>query len=151
MQIVLYYNSSEKIALDKELEEINTIQGRILENTSIINPSILIDSDTTILSANYLYIPDFNRFYFITDITNVSNNKWKVSAHIDVLHTYAQGIRENTAIIERQENEYNLYLDDSMYRAYQNEDIQYKKLSGVMPSMKFILLVNGGGAGLSIT
>ena len=148
MEIILYYNDSEKIKLDKELTQIGTIEGRLFQNTSITKPNIMFDLDTTIFSANYLYIPQFNRYYFITDVVNVSANKWQIQARVDVLTSFKSAIRENTAIIERQENEYNLYLDDKYYRAYQNEDVQYKKFSGSLPSDKYILVVNGGGMGI---
>lgn len=148
MEIILYYNDSEKIKLDKELRQIGTIEGRLFQNTSITKPSIMFDLDTTVFSANYLYIPQFNRYYFITDVVNVSANKWQIQARVDVLTSFKSTIRENTAIIERQENEYNLYLDDKYYRAYQNEDVQYKKFSGSLPSDKYILVVNGGGMGI---
>lgn len=148
MEIILYYNDSEKIKLDKELTQIGTIEGRLFQNTSITKPSIMFDLDTTVFSANYLYIPQFNRYYFITDVVNVSANKWQIQARVDVLTSFKSAIRENTAIIERQENEYNLYLDDKYYRAYQNEDVQYKKFSGSLPSDKYILVVNGGGMGI---
>ena len=108
----------------------------------------MFDLDTSVFSANYLYIPQFNRYYFITDVVNVSANKWQIQARVDVLTSFKSAIRENTAIIERQENEYNLYLDDKYYRAYQNEDVQYKKFSGSLPSDKYILVVNGGGMGI---
>lgn len=148
MEIILYYNNSEKIKLDKELTQIGTIEGRLFQNTSITKPSIMFDLDTAVFSANYLYIPQFNRYYFITDVVNVSANKWQIQARVDVLTSFKSAIRENTAIIERQENEYNLYLDDKYYRAYQNEDVQYKKFSGSLPSDKYILVVNGGGMGI---
>lgn len=148
MEIILYYNNSEKIKLDKELTQIGTIEGRLFQNTSITKPSIMFDLDTAVFSANYLYIPQFNRYYFITDVINVSANKWQIQGRVDVLTSFKSAIRENTAIIERQENEYNLYLDDKYYRGYQNEDVQYKKFSGSLPSDKYILVVNGGGMGI---
>ena len=148
MEIILYYNDSEKIKLDKELTQIATIEGRLFQDTSITKPSIMFDLDTAVFSANYLYIPQFNRYYFISDVVNVSANKWQIQARVDVLTSFKSAIRQNTAIIERQENEYNLYLDDKYYRAYQNEDVQYKKFSGSLPSDKYILVVNGGGMGI---
>lgn len=148
MEIILYYNDSEKIKLDKELTQIGSIEGRLFQNTSITKPSIMFNLDSTVFSANYLYIPQFNRYYFITDVVNVSANKWQIQARVDVLTSFKSAIRENAAIIERQENEYNLYLDDKYYRAYQNEDVQYKKFSGSLPSDKYILVVNGGGMGI---
>ena len=148
MEIILYYNNSEKIKLDKDLTQIGSIEGRLFQDTSITKPSIMFDLDTAVFSANYLYIPQFNRYYFITDVVNISANKWQIQARVDVLTSFKSAIRQNTAIIERQENEYNLYLDDKYYRAYQNEDVQYKKFSASLPGDKYILVVNGGGMGI---
>ena len=55
-------------------------------------------------------IPVFNRKYFITDIQSIGSDRWEVSAHVDVLDTYASAIKSNSAVIRRQENVYNLYL-----------------------------------------
>ena len=101
MTLELYSNSSEYAALDKELELQITLSGILREESSIIDPSILVeDLDDYITDINYAYIPEFGRYYFITNIESVRNHLWRLSLHVDVLHTYADGIRANSGIID---------------------------------------------------
>lgn len=61
--------------------------------TSIMTPDILINLDnmTNIPDFNYAYIPQFNRYYHITDITSMGHI-WSLSMICDVLATYRTDI-----------------------------------------------------------
>ena len=114
----LYKTLSERSALTKIFESgtIN-LEGTLLNNTSIINPSIRIHRAADDISQyNYMYIPDFHRKYFINDITALNADTCIVQAHVDVLGTYENFIRPLDAVIARQENKYNLYLDDNLFK-----------------------------------
>lgn len=110
-EIIFYNMKSEKNKIGKTKEELFTLQGVLREETSIINPSITIETDIVPI-ANYIYIPIFNRYYFITDITSIRNKLWKIECHVDVLDSYEAQIKSLNGIISRQENLYNLYLKD---------------------------------------
>ena len=66
--------------------------GVFKEETDILNPTILIETDTFITS-NYAYIQSYNRYYFITDITCVRKNLYRLSLKVDVLKTWYRDIR----------------------------------------------------------
>ena len=144
MTLELYSNSSEYAALDKELELQITLSGILREESSIIDPSILVeDLDDYITDINYAYIPEFGHYYFITNIESVRNHLWRLSLHVDVLHTYADGIRANSGIIERNENLYDLQLNDGLFKTRQNPRIaQYPFPSG-FNTWNFVLAVAG--------
>lgn len=144
MTIVLYQNTSEFNTVDKTLSELVTLSGTLREQSSIIDPVINIsDIDNYIGSANYAYIPEFNRYYFIMNIDSVRENLWRISFHVDVLHTYREQIRGNSAIIERNENEYDLKLNDGLFQTQQNPRIaQYPFPSG-FNTWNFVLAVAG--------
>lgn len=144
MTLELYSNSSEYAALDKDLELQLTLSGILREESSIIDPSILVeDLDDYITDINYAYIPEFGRYYFITNIESVRNHLWRLSLHVDVLHTYADGIRANSGIIERNENLYDLQLNDGLFKTRQNPRIaQYPFPSG-FNTWNFVLAVAG--------
>ena len=56
-QVVIQRNESETIKIDKTLVTIATLTGNLKEETSIIDPTILVDADlATLKSANYLTI-----------------------------------------------------------------------------------------------
>lgn len=144
MNIVLYTNASEINAVDKKLTELTTLTGTLREQSSIIDPVITISGiDSYVGQMNYAYIPDFNRYYFITNVESVRNNLWKVSFHVDVLFTYRDAIRENSAIIERNENEYDLKLNDGLFRTQQNPRIKQFPFPKGFDHWNFVLAVAG--------
>lgn len=119
MNIILYRNTSPPNYLDKSLISVDTLDGNLREPTSIIDPTIVIERSTP-TGFNYVEIPAFNRYYFVTGISSISNNLVAVSCHVDVLMTYKSEIRSCPAVIRRQENAFNLYLDDGIFKSYQN-------------------------------
>ena len=112
MTVTLYKNLSEHNVVDKTLQQLTSLTGTLREGSSVTNPTIKIESDATIQNVNYIYINEFSRFYFVGDILNIRNNLWELSCHVDVLSTYKMQLRLLSAVIARQENNYNLYLED---------------------------------------
>ena len=53
---------------------------------------------------NYAYIPDFRRYYFITNWVYNGDNTWTASCEVDVLATYADNIRHSPCYVERAED-----------------------------------------------
>lgn len=145
MDITLQINNSEKNRLDKSITDIVTLSGTLREQTSIINPVIVIEGDlSSFVNCNYMTISAFNRSYFINNITSINNNLFEISAHVDVLSTYKSQIRENSAIIARQEKKWNLYLNDGVFKTYQNPYIVTKAFPSGFTEQHFIFSVAGG-------
>lgn len=90
-----------------------------------------------------MQIPQFNRSYFIEDCVLI-NGLWEVTGHVDVLETYKAQILNNDAVIKRQQNKYNLYLDDPDFRVYNNESIQTLQFpsNNFMKSLQYILVTD---------
>ena len=142
--ITLQVNNSEKERLDKNITDIATISGTLREKTSLIDPVIVIEGDlSNYVNCNYMTISAFNRSYFINNITSVSNNLFEISAHVDVLTTYKTQIRTNDAIIARQEKKWNLYLNDGVFKTYQNPYIVTKAFPSGFTSQHFVFSVAG--------
>ena len=76
MKVILYYNKSEEMRVDKELDELLVINGTLRDECSIETPVILIETTPEIMSTcNYMYIEEFNRYYFVKkDIVRNENN-----------------------------------------------------------------------------
>lgn len=145
MDITLQINNSEKNRLDKNITDIITLSGTLRDQTSIINPVIVIEGDlSSFVNCNYMTISAFNRSYFINNITSINNNLFEISAHVDVLSTYKTQIRENSAIIARQEKKWNLYLNDGVFKTYQNPYIVTKAFPSGFTEQHFIFSVAGG-------
>ena len=144
--IYLYRNNSENNKVDKDLTLVATYEGELRAETSIIDPTILIECDMSdVALANYMYIPDFERYYYITNITSVRTSLVQFEAHCDVLMSFKDYILDNVAIIKRQQSDWNLYLDDNKM-AFQDPPIfTVKKFPQGFSGFTYILYVTGGG------
>lgn len=145
MTIEFYVNQSEKNRLDKTLVSAFNLNGELKEDCSIIDPVIKIAADvSTMASVNYLYIASFGRYYFINNVISINNDICEVHAHVDVLSTYKDEIRAQRAIVSRQEKKWNLYLNDGVFKTYQNPYIITKAFSSGFTSQHFVLSIAGG-------
>ena len=145
MTIDFYKNHSEKNRLDKVLTSVTSMTGELKEDCSIIDPIIKIVGNVgTFAAVNYMYIPEFGRYYFINNVISVNNDICEVHAHVDVLSTYKDQIRAQNAIVSRQERKWNLYLNDGVFKTYQNPYIITKAFSSGFTSQHFVLTVAGG-------
>lgn len=142
----LYNMTSPKNKIGKTMTQVGSDYGIALkEPCSVLKPVIRLRTTDTVYTANYLYIDTFSRYYFIDDIVSLHNGEWEISAHVDVLETYASAIKANTAVLKRQQNKYNLYLDDPEFKVYQPSRIQTLKFSGTQfdKTLTYCLVVNG--------
>ena len=148
MMIHIQQTTSEKNKIGKSISTLYTASGALREGTSIINPVIMISGANvpTLKNANYMHIPDFNRYYFITDIKSVRNGLIEISGHVDVLQTYASQIRNNTAIVKRNANSWNLYIEDGLFKTYANPHIFTKEFPSGFKDPSYVLFVAGGKA-----
>ena len=66
------------------------------ETTSLLNPSLTLQLSS---KPDYNYFKFDNRYYWITDITSLNNNRWLISGNIDVLATYKGHIQATSAFV----------------------------------------------------
>lgn len=145
INLVLQQNASEEIVVDKTLTDISTEQAILKRDTNIINPTFLLRLNE-LPDFNYISCTEMGRSYFVRNITSASG-MWEISCECDVLSTYKYQIRANSAIIRRQENEWNLFYNDGSFRTYQNPHIITKSFpSGFDPSTPTFVLAVAGGA-----
>lgn len=143
--ITLYVNTSENNRLEKSISRLTTFSGDLRSECSIIDPIITFEENLSqFVGANYLYIPSFQRYYFIRNIRSIRSNLVEVTAHVDVLMSFASAIKANRAIIKRNANKWNLYLNDGSLKCYQNPMILTKAFPGGFTTQEFVLAVAGG-------
>lgn len=96
----------------------NQFNGQIKSDCSIHNPVITFDlfaiADNDIAKFNYAYIPEFHRYYWITDIS-WSRGYWDISMSIDVLASYRAAIGNATLYVLRAASDYNGNIIDNLY------------------------------------
>lgn len=143
-QIIVMTTKDPKNQVKKTTQTLATLNGMFRNETSIINPTVLVEGDiSAIAAANYLYIPTFKRYYYITDLRSIRSSLYEISAHVDVLMSHQQGILSNSAIIKRQQNKWNLYLNDGSFTSYQNPMVLTKNFPQGFTGGSFVLAVAG--------
>lgn len=143
--IVLQKNNSPLNKMGKNVSTIVSLSGTIKDESQILKPEILIETTAAnIKSANYLTISEFGRKYYIEEIESIRNNLWLIRAHVDVLDTYQDAIKSNTAVILRQENNFNLLLNDGVFKCQQNPQIVHREFPSGLGAFNYILITSGG-------
>lgn len=119
MTIELFINNSDTNVVSKVLTSYGEVSGTMRHGTSILDPDFDLAVDpndqTDFTWINYIRVKEWNRYYYVNNIVSVVNGMWRYSCHVDVLMTFKTAILQQNAIIARQENVYNLYLDDNKF------------------------------------
>lgn len=124
MNITLGKCSDDPRVIDKKMSSLASYSGSLKNDCSIMRPTVRITgSISAVAGANYMYIPDFQRYYYITDIVSVANNVFEVSGRVDVLKSNAADIKGSNGIACRSATNYDLFLDDGNFKLHANPKI----------------------------
>lgn len=145
MKIILYYNSSENNVIGKTLSNVTELDGNLRDSSDITNPVILITSDTK-PNANYAYIDNFNRFYFISEITAYRSNSFILKLKVDVLESYKEQIKKLKVVLSETENTgKSMYLNSDIWiRNVKDKTDIITFPNGLSENGEFILITAGG-------
>ena len=143
IHITLYNNKSDNIVVSKNIVSIKSISGTFFEPCDVQNAKIIVKYDTAIFKANYFYISDFSRYYYVTNVTILDGRQVEITGHCDVLMSF--DVKKITGVVARQENNWNMYYSDSTVRQYAYTRTQIKKFPTKLPtSNQYIMTVAGG-------
>lgn len=148
MNIVLYLNASEPNVVAKVITVVATLTGSLREPSSVTNPVIRIEMGNPV-EANYVHIPDFNRYYYIDDIVSLRTNLWELHLKVDVLMSFASSIKNSLAVVEETSLEgderVNSYVsNDSFARLVKDKTDIIQFPDGFNEQPYFILITAGG-------
>lgn len=124
MQITLYrFDKRPNSTLQPDSNTVSTsLECKLLDLTSVVNPTVILqntDPNIAYQSFTYAYIPSFNRYYFITNITS-SRNLWVITMSVDVLASYRHDIRNSSQYVLRSSIQYNTYEIDRLCHSIAN-------------------------------
>lgn len=86
----------------------------LIDETSLMDPVFKLDIGSNPIGKNYAYVPDFDRYYFITDITS-SQNFWYITCTCDVMASFKTQIGAETHYVVRAASEFDGYISDTFY------------------------------------
>lgn len=125
------------------------INGTLKERVTVQDPTITVERKTKSIKYNYAYIPEFNRYYFITACTINSAKTVEYKMHCDVLSSFALAYASSKILVERSSNvasnsEKNFLNDGLRDVSCKREKRTIDFPLGFTPNGKFILMTNGG-------
>lgn len=138
LTVTLYKNKSDKRVLSKTITDGISIDNVLLldGNDSVLTPKLII-SGVNVSDYNYVYIPDFNRYYYIKSIDIVDNRRFSINCEVDVLMSFAADIKKLTVVSGKAASNYNKLLPDSLPISAKR-NIIVKNLSGGEINSEFI-------------
>lgn len=139
-EIQCFWNKSDNNVVNKALTQVVQLTGTLRNEAEVVDPVILLEVDDP-NKFNYIYIPSFKRYYYVTDRTSVRNNIVEVSAHCDVLMTYKAQFLALPAVISRNSRDYNVYLPDDQFSALAYERVQVRKFPNSLSADKSLIFI----------
>lgn len=145
--IILKRSLSPTNKLDKSFDStVFNANVALKDDTDVFKPTFVLESADELWNFNYVDGSQFSgRQYFITDVRSIGYLLYEIDCKTDVLSTWATQIRNNEAVIKRQEKMFNLYLDDPDFHVYNFERIKTVKFpaNGFIKNLEYILVTNG--------
>ena len=94
MKITFYKNISSDNTINKTLSLVHdAIECIVKQPISIINSIITIEYNSDInKNCNYVYIEDFNRYYYVTDMQPLTCSQLQIELKVDVLMRFKRRI-----------------------------------------------------------
>ena len=139
--VVHFYSAKfRKNELNKSLGTAITKNLSVKDGISLEDPVLYLDN-SAVINANYCYIPDFNRYYFITG-QELDGKTLYLTCHVDVLMTYKNDIRTSNGTATRS-NFYNKNIPDSMAIEIPQQKITYRKLSATLTGETYVCIIGG--------
>lgn len=127
--------------------------GTFRDAQDVLTPKIKIETDDDLSLYNYCEISAFGRKYFAR-AQALQYKLWEIDCEVDVLSTYATGIKASEALVKRTQDyaandKINYYMNDGVFFTEQRQVVTYQtfKKNGVDATMgtdSYYLLVAGG-------
>lgn len=118
----------------------------LLDNCSMLTPSLIVQHRAK--THTYVYIPDFNRYYFVHKVTILNARQWQYDLVIDVLASHKSQIVGSNQYVIRAASNYNLFLPDdtAVHTTDFTETVSSQALPGYDSGGTYIITVVNGSA-----
>lgn len=98
MQVEFYHTADNANTINKTLQPITTVNIIFRQAVNESTPFILMNRDK-LTGSNYVHIPNFNRYYFISSVDNYTANLVRINLVTDLLMTYKDDILNTPVLI----------------------------------------------------
>lgn len=144
MIVNTYTCSDDNNVLVKNLTEVSTLDNvKLKDATELINPELVLKSDDY-PTFNYVYLPKFNRYYFVTNITATPNKIYRISLDVDVLMSFKDDILKSKGYVSKTTDANPMY-NGTQYGSLVNKQVDVYDSDVTLPDTTTEILVTAGG------
>lgn len=138
----MYRNTSDNRYLNKTLNMLaENVPCDFKDDTSAVEPTIIISPDAYNPQCNYVYLSDTDRYYYVADRV-FSQQRVELKLSIDVRMSF--NFSNCDCIALRSSNKYNMYLDDNEYARLQYNEVYTKPFPNAFSkTLNYILMIAG--------
>lgn len=112
---ITFYNTSKKRNSTFQPSGGTSYTGQLTNESGMVNPTIIMDFGNTAPTYNYAYITEFNRYYWINEITSVGGGLWRVDMTSDPLASFKTAIGNQYEYVLRSSYSYDGNITDLKY------------------------------------
>ena len=140
---------ARKIDKSGDITFTNTYECNVYESCDIITPRLVLSYSAQLSRCNYAYIPSWERYYYVKNITVAPGQKAIVNLSIDPLYTHRDEILSLTVNVTRSESRTNKMVLDRGYISQANRHCKTLSFSNhpfnaVNSDPVYLLTVVGG-------
>lgn len=136
MTITVYSCSDDFRVMDKTLTQVATLSNvEIYGSCSVSTPVLkLANASSQLPQFNYVYIPNFGRYYHVTDIVADSGGMVYVHCSVDARYTWRDQIRNCPCNVLRNEGigKPTMIIDQQLPVLQNTENIVSKRANGTV-------------------
>ena len=138
----MYRNTSDNRYLNKTLNMLaENVPCDFKDDTSAVEPTIIISPDAYNPQCNYVYLSDTDRYYYVVDRV-FSQQRVELKLSVDVRMSF--NFSNCDCIALRSSNKYNMYLDDNEYARLQYNEVYTKPFPNAFSkTLNYILMIAG--------
>ena len=142
MTFKMYKYTGQRNVINKSITHVADLSNGYFKNdTDFINPVLVLSTSFNITNENYFSIDGL--YYFVNEVTRSQQNQ-VVQLELDDLESYKTSILDQSCIIERSSNNFNLYQEDPDIPSLKNNDITQQLFPGAFTGESLILITAGG-------
>jgi len=140
MRVVFYLTTDDKKVVHKRCTFVGSYDVELKQPCDILRPNLILRGiDINVNTINYVYCSTMMRFYYITKKTLLQHGLIELELEVDPLMSFQTNIENLYALIDRQEFNYQPYVEDDQFLTRTDRHIYQVDVGHFDTTQRFIL------------
>ena len=127
--ITTFNNKSPRHVVNKNLSVVEVTNCDNYSDINLKRPMVILAGIQS-KNANYAYIPEFGRYYFVTDKTITNDGRLILELDSDPLSSFWGDIAKSPCVANRSSSNYDPYIHDDLITIRDKTNYSVRALSG---------------------